>query len=996
MQEIKKKNNSLQKLSKFRSESGDILSRIKSLFWEWNSTLDTITIYSNDFDINLNLLNDSSFNKNDFVNLFDDESRSELLKIFSEYNLEKRKSHRILCNLIPPNEKSFKVLNLGYSSYFNSNIKVTGILAKVDTEIESSNNIEEIKEILKQISSYTEEEFWIRDLNFRYIFFSRSQSDIYGYSSDELLKTPLEKIFTPESIYYIQHIIEEELKFSHSSKTLSDKNFVFTLKGFRKDGKQVWTENNLNFIKDANDIIIGMWGMTRDVTKKIKTDQVREALYKISEYSHITEDLNDFFAEIHSIIKAIMPANNFNICLFDKENNYISCPYQVDEKQQKIMPHKFGKGLIEYLIKSGKGLFLDSNYIKKLIIEQKIEPLMIIPLNYIGIPLIIKNEIMGVIIAQSYNELDRFCEEDFENLKFVADQTSMVIERKINETEKIKIKKLLEAVSKAQSILLTKRDVYVGIQLALEQIGNIINLNRISLYENVADISGNSIQAKLLIEWTSQIEFQSGSFQKFDYYPNLKRWLDEFSLGNSIKDKMKSLPLAEYEILKNSKAKSILCIPIFLTKKLWGFIKFDDCKNERLWNEQEISVLSLVAASIGGMFQRKIAEDTLRTSEEKYRNFVNNSLEGISLLQFKEPIDILLPIEQQIDLIYEHGYIADANDSLAKMYGLNSARDIIGKTLLEIHGESDVETNRRAFKEFIFNGYKIKNVETIEKKIDGTEIILLNNSLGILNNNKLNAIWGSQIDITARKMFEAELKQAKDKAEEVNRIKTYFLANMSHELRTPLIGILGYAEILNEDLKENQFKEMASIIFQSGTKLLETLNSILTISKIESENFSVIYKNFDLKELLKEIVGVFQPIAQKKGIHLLIESSDEHIIINSDIKIVREILNNLINNALKFTETGSVIIQTTINSDLNKLFLSVKDTGIGIQEEKLDLIFHEFRQASEGFSRNFEGVGLGLAICKKYVHILKGNISVKSKLNQGSTFIVELPLNIFD
>jgi signal transduction histidine kinase len=116
------------------------------------------------------------------------------------------------------------------------------------------------------------------------------------------------------------------------------------------------------------------------------------------------------------------------------------------------------------------------------------------------------------------------------------------------------------------------------------------------------------------------------------------------------------------------------------------------------------------------------------------------------------------------------------------------------------------------------------------------------------------------------------------------------------------------------------------------------------------------------------------------------------MIIYSDSKIIREILNNLVNNAIKYTNSGSVIIQATINFELNKLFLSVSDTGIGIPEDKVEIIFEEFRQASEGLSRSFEGVGLGLAICKKYVQILKGSISVKSKINQGSTFIVEIPL----
>lgn len=988
--EEKRNNNFSNQIRPQKMDLIDILNRLQILFWEWDLVNDNFIFLSELSDEKTNTSLKSNLSKSEFLNLFDSKFKPELSKIFSEYQINKRKSHRLLCDIELFTEKFSTVLNMGYLT--SDGQKVKGVLVRILSEKNDFDYIEEIKRIICHISAYTEEEFWIRDLDFNYIFLSKSFSNIYNYTFDELLNIPLEKIFTSESIYYLKHTIEEEIKLSYKQKSFSDKSSVLTLKGFKKSGEKIWTENSLNFIKDKDDNVIGIWGITRDVTNKIKTDQVRETLYKISEYSHLTDDLNDFFAEIHTILKAIMPANNFCICLYDKENNNIYYPYQSDTKQHNINTQKFSKGLIEYVISSEKALFLNNISLERLIKEQNIDLPSNIPVSWISIPLKVKNEIKGVVLVYTYNESEKFCEEDFENLKFVADQTSMVVERKINDTEKLKIKNLLEAVSKAQSILLTKRDVYLAIQLAFEQIGNIINVSRISLYENINDIPSNTIYAKLIVEWTSKNEFRNVSIERIDFTPNLKRWLNEFYLGNHIKDKTNTLPLLEYDILKHSKAKSILCIPIFLTKKLWGFIKFDDCINERLWSEHEISVLKVVSASIGGIFQRKIAEETLKTSEEKYRNFINNSMEGISLLQFTESIDTNLPIEEQVDKMYETGFIAEANDSLAKMYGLSSSLDIIGESLLEIHGGSNIESNRNAFRKFIENGYKIINVETVEKKIDGSEIILLNNSIGILSGNKLKAIWGSQIDITDRKKFESELKTAKEKAEEANRIKSNFLSNMSHELRTPLIGILGYAEILMEEFKNTPYEEMASIIFQSGNRLLETLNSILTISKIESEKLTINYSHFDLQNILKEVVALFQSLAIKKNITISTHCSHENMNIYSDSKIIREILNNLVNNAIKYTQSGSVIIQATINFELNKLFLSVSDTGIGIPEDKMEIIFEEFRQVSEGLSRSFEGVGLGLAICKKYVQILKGSISVKSKINQGTTFIVEIPL----
>ncbi len=993
MQEAKRRHISNEPIIILKKDFVALFNQFHSVFYEWNSISDKFSFKANDFDKRISIFEKSEIDKNDFINFFTQSSQKEFQKIISEHINQERISHRLISEIEFEERESCLVLNLGYSIKEEDKITIRGILLKLNSNYEKQDYINEIKRILGLISDYSQEEFWIRDLDLNYLYLSKPFSKVFQYSAEELLKTSVEKLYTPESIYYLKHNIEELIQFEKSRKLDNGKSLILILKGFSGSGKIVWTEESFNFIRTEDDQIIGYWGITRDVTNKIKTDQVKEALYKISEYSHLTSDLNDFFNEVHSVIKAIMPANNFSICLYEKENEFISCPYSSNSKQQKNLSHKFSNGLIEYAITSGKPLHLDKNSLEKLVIEKKLEPLNEIPESWIGIPLKIKKESKGLLIVESFSKQEIFTQEDFDNLKFVADQTSMVIERKINEAEKLKIKSLLEAVSKAQSILLTKRDVFLGIQLAFEQIGQIINVSRISLYENINDIPNNIIYARLLVDWTLRNEFQKDSIEQIDFTFDLKRWLNEFYLGNNIKDIVRNLPLNEYNILKYTKAKSILCIPIFLTKKLWGFIKFDDCKNERLWSEQEISVLSVVAASIGGIFQRKIAEETLKTSEEKYRNYINNSMEGISLLQFTEPVDINLPIEEQIDKFYEFGFVAEANDSLAKMYGLNSAADIIGESLIEIHGGTNIEKNREAFRSFILNGYKVINVETIEKKIDGTEIVFLNNSIGILSDNKLKAIWGSQIDITDRKRFESELKSAKEKAEEANRIKTNFLSNMSHELRTPLIGILGYAEILMEEFKNTPHEDMASIIFQSGNRLLETLNSILTISKIESEKFSVKYKYFDLNLIIKEVVSLFQSIANKKNILIETHCSNDNMTIYSDVKIIREILNNLVNNAVKFTKSGSVIIQASINLEINKLFLSVSDTGIGIPEDKLEIIFEEFRQASEGLARNFEGVGLGLAICKKYVDILKGNISVKSKLNQGSTFIVEIPLN---
>lgn len=245
-------------------------------------------------------------------------------------------------------------------------------------------------------------------------------------------------------------------------------------------------------------------------------------------------------------------------------------------------------------------------------------------------------------------------------------------------------------------------------------------------------------------------------------------------------------------------------------------------------------------------------------------------------------------------------------------------------------------------------------------------------------------------DITDKKNLEQELINAKERAEEISKLKSIFLANMSHELRTPMIGILGYAEMLESELSETDCKEMASVILQSGRRLNETLNSILDLSKIESDRFDIRSQKVNLNEALAEIEKLYKITAFEKRLHFSLSLPETQIYAILDKDILLKIINNLAHNAIKFTDEGSVKI--TLSADAGKAKISVSDTGIGISEEYLPLIFEPFRQVSEGMSRGFEGTGLGLTITKRFVELMNGSINVSSKAGKGSTFVVSFDM----
>ena len=249
-------------------------------------------------------------------------------------------------------------------------------------------------------------------------------------------------------------------------------------------------------------------------------------------------------------------------------------------------------------------------------------------------------------------------------------------------------------------------------------------------------------------------------------------------------------------------------------------------------------------------------------------------------------------------------------------------------------------------------------------------------------------------DITERKIMMDQLITAKEEAEEINRIKSNFFSNMSHELRTPLVGIIGFSDMLLDEIKNDNHREYVESILDSGNRLLKTLNTILNISKLEAEKVKLHLETLNIYNEVKYAVDSNRNSAVRKNLNLNITGSEDELYAEIDKKLFRIILNNLITNAIKYTDEGSITINITLKQNESKEYIIVKviDTGIGISPESYKIIFEEFRQGSEGLNRTFEGVGLGLTIAQKYIKLLKGDISVSSKLGEGSVFSIEIPL----
>ena len=523
------------------------------------------------------------------------------------------------------------------------------------------------------------------------------------------------------------------------------------------------------------------------------------------------------------------------------------------------------------------------------------------------------------------------------------------------------------------------QDVTTAINFALAEIGKLTNSDRCYVIQ-YADQDRQFIQ--MTHEWCNKnVPSVIDKVQEISVKPLI--WSYQQLQNNNILHipNIEDLPEAASNEKRNWKhegTQSVLAIPMISTGEIVGSVGCSMVRSVKEWTPEEIKLIQRVGEIIPIGLERDIAEQRLKESQERLQGILENAEDAIISVD-----------ENQNILLFNHG--------AEKIFGYSQA-EAIGQSLENLLPMNARKVHHQYVSDFSHSGCQSRKMGERSREVCGRrktgEEFPAEASISKLTMRDGWIFTAILKDITKRKQAEMVLEQAKDAAEAANRAKSEFLANMSHELRTPLNAILGFSQLMNRDPSlTSEQQNSLNIINSSGEHLLTLINSILDLSKIEAGRMILNENSFDLHYLLDTLEKMLHLKAETKGLSLLFDR-DENVpqFIKADEGKLRQVLINLLGNAIKYTEKGGVSLKVKQQSvplekspETVNLVFEVTDTGTGISSEEISTIFDAFVQTTTG-RKSQQGTGLGLPISRKFVQMMGGDIQAKSELGVGTRF----------
>lgn len=726
----------------------------------------------------------------------------------------------------------------------------------------------------------------------------------------------------------VVHKDHQEQTFQHLQKILSGEaddqiETVFTT----KTGRSIHVIGSVN-VRYEKGKAIAFRGIFHDATERIRAERAQNLYYKIANLTISSDNLESLLFNIHQELKKLIAVNNFHVALYDKDKDYLNFPYYVDENVLEgrviTQKRKAGKGLTEYSLFSDKPIFLYEEDILLLAHDKTVELLGPVPKIWLGVPLRLENRTIGVIAVKSHSDRNKYKKRHLELLDFISGQIAIAIERKRNEQKIIEQTARLNSIFQSSSHLIWSVNRSRGLTSFNQNYAEAIR-EKHGVYPEID--AGSETPKILMLSDEAYHDFVNTKYREaFEGHPQ------HF----------------ETKSLRDGKViwRETYLNPIFLP----------DGKIE------EVSGIS------HDITEKKQWELTIQESEEKFRNI------------FESFQDIYYRTDLQ-------GRITMVSPSGCWLSGF-SEEEIVGKHVTEFY--ISPKKQGKLIRQLLKTG-TVRNYESNLRLKDGSILQLISNIRLIYNKEgKPVAVDGVARDITHLKKAAEELISAKEMAEKLLRVKESFLANMSHEIRTPMNGIIGMIDLLGDTILDTEQRKYVQTIKKYSETLLAILNDILDLSKIEAGKMQLRLTSVSPEVIIEKLYALFHQQASSKKISLMYSISEDipRYILADEIRLL-QILSNLTSNSIKFTDQGSVKIIISLKEKrgtTHKILVEITDTGIGISEKNLNNLFESFSQADNSTTKTYGGTGLGLAISKELCKMMNGEIGVKTKVGEGSTF----------